>query len=225
MFIPAPVRLSDGRIYKSQPLVNGLLVALNVLIFWFGWHPYVGPGTGILSILTYSFGHANTAHLIGNMWALLVFGTPVNRRLGNGWYLIAYVGAAMALGLFARLFIYGNLIGASGAIFAVIAIALLLFPSAKVDVWYFTMFPTSLLVGLFLRPPHFAGWFIHWGLFQIKAYWGLLLVPLMEFAGLYWYGLNWTNLGHLTGLMLGVAIVLLLPSEITLGRRARSAFA
>ena len=46
-----------------------------------------------------AFGHADLWHLAGNMLTLLVFGTPVNRRLGNGWYLVAYMGSAISLGL------------------------------------------------------------------------------------------------------------------------------
>jgi membrane associated rhomboid family serine protease len=85
MFFPVPVGLRDGREFHAIPVVNGLLVVINVLIFWLGWHPVVGPGTGLLSILTYAFGHANLYHLVGNMWALLVFGTDfkISRR-ANG---------------------------------------------------------------------------------------------------------------------------------------------
>src|SRR5579872_4001422 len=132
MFFPIPIRLHDGRDFHAIPVVNGLLVVINVLIFSMGWHPFVGPGTGPFSILTYAFGHADLWHLAGNMLALLVFGTPVNRRLGNGWYLAAYVGSAVFLGVFAKLFSNGGLIGASGAIFSVIAIACLLLPSALI---------------------------------------------------------------------------------------------
>src|SRR5579872_2161990 len=148
MFFPVPIRLQDGRDFHAIPVVNGLLVVINVLIYSLGWHPFVGPGTGFFSILTYAFGHAGLWHLSGNMLALLVFGTPVNRRLGNGWYLLAYLGSALFLGLFAWLFSGGYLIGASGAIFAVIAIACLLLPSAIIEIWYFALFPMTLLIGL-----------------------------------------------------------------------------
>lgn len=226
MFIPIPLKVRDGRDFETIPVVNGLLVAVNVLIFWLGWHPVVGPGTGIFSILTYAFGHAHVWHLIGNMWALLVFGTPVNRRLGNGWYLISYLGAAVTLGLFARLFCYGYLIGASGAIFAMIAVCLMLLPSAMVEVAYFALFPITLILGVIFRPKHWVFWFIRWDVLELRVYWGLLLVPLLELWGLYWNGWNWTNLGHLCGLLCGVAIVLMLPVHITLKRRrARSQFA
>jgi membrane associated rhomboid family serine protease len=222
MFIPLPVRLHDGREFHAIPVVNGLLVVVNVLVFWLGWHPWVGPGTGLSTVLTYAFGHADLWHLAGNMLVLLVFGTPVNRRLGNGWYLVAYLGSAIALGLFARLFSAGHLIGASGAIFAVIAIACLLLPSAIIEIWYFAMFPLTLLIGLLQRPKHWVFWFIRWDWFEMRAWWGLFLVPLLELWGLLWCGWNWTNLGHLLGLLCGVGAVLLLPTRISMNRSPRS---
>lgn len=225
MFLPVPIKLRDGREFHAIPVVNGLFVVINVLVFCAGWHPAVGPGTGPFSILTYAFGHAGLWHLAGNMLALLVFGTPVNRRLGNGWYAIAYLGSAMALGLFARLFAPAGLIGASGAIYAVIAVASLLLPAAIIEVFYIALFPTTLLVGLVSRPKHWVFWFIRWDTFELRAWWGLFLVPLLELWGLFWSGWNWTNLGHLFGLVCGVVVVLLLPTRISMRSASRSAYA
>ncbi|HLJ12503.1 MAG TPA: rhomboid family intramembrane serine protease [Planctomycetaceae bacterium] len=224
MFIPIPINFRDGRQLNGIPVVNALFVVVNVLAFCLHWHPTVGPGTGLFSILTYAFGHADIWHLAGNMLVLLIFGTPVNRRLGNGWYFLAYVGSAVALGLFARLFCPGPLIGASGAIFAVIAMALMLFPSAIIEIGYFALFPFTLLVGLFDRPRHWVYWFIRWDSFGLRAWWGLFLVPLLEFWGLVWSGWNWTNLGHLLGLLCGLGVVLLLPTRISMNRSTRSVF-
>jgi membrane associated rhomboid family serine protease len=191
MFIPIPIRLYDGREFHAIPVVNGLLVVANVLAFWLGWQFAVGPGTGLFSIGLYAFGHASLWHLVGNMWVLLVFGTPVNQRLGNGWYLLVYLGTVLAMGLFARLFCPGPLLGASGAIFAVVAIALMLFPSALIEIAYFALFPFTLIIGLLAKPQHWAFWFIRWDKCQIRAWWGLLLVPFLEFWGLFWNGWNW----------------------------------
>jgi membrane associated rhomboid family serine protease len=226
IFIPFPIRVCDGREYGPIPVVNGLLVALIVLVFSVRWSQYfvVGPGTGLLSPLTYAFAHGNVAHLVGNMATLLVFRTSVNRRLGNGWYCLAYFGSAVMLGLFARLFAPGMLLGASGAIFAVIAVALILMPSALVDIVYFALFPMTLVIGLCLRPEHWVFWFIRWGAFPMRAWWGLFLAPFLEIWRLVWSGWNWTNLAHLLGLLCGVLIVLLLPPRISMGLR-RSAFA
>lgn len=226
MFIPIPVVLEDGRTFEPIPVANGLLVVINVLLFWLcgPYYSVVGPGTGMFSVLGYAFSHAHAAHLIGNMWVLLVFGTPVNRRLGNGWYLLGYLGSALMLGLFARLFAPGPLVGASGAIFAVIGMAVLLLPSALIEVFYLALFPFTLLVGIIHRPRHWVFWFIRWDKFEIRALWGLILVPFLELWGLFWSGWNWTNLGHLFGLMCGIAFVLFLPARISMTCRTSSAY-
>jgi membrane associated rhomboid family serine protease len=220
MFFPLPIRVHDGRQFHAIPVVNGLIIVANVLIFCAGWQPSVGTGTGMFSILTYAFGHANLQHLAGNMLALLVFGTPANRRVGNGWYLVIYLGSAMALGLFARVFSSSGLIGSSGAIFAVIAVVALLLPSAKVDIFYFALFPFTVLLGLFKKPQHWVFWFIRWDFLQVRAVWVLLLIPLLELWSLSCCGWNWTNLGHLFGLLCGVAAVLLLPASVSMNRRS-----
>ena len=51
------------------------------------------------------------------------------------------------------------------------------------------------------------------------AWWCLLVVPVLELWGLFWWGWNWTNLGHLIGLACGVGIVLMLPVNISMKRR------
>lgn len=219
MFIPIPVHIRDGQKLDSYPLANTVLIAINVLVFWWGWHPWVGTGSSPLTILTYAFGHADVWHLAANMFTLLIFGTAVNRRVGNEWYLVIYLGSSCALGLFVWLFVPGHFLGASGAIFAVIAVALLLLPSARIDIAYFALFPTTLLVGLLHAPHQPAGWFIRWDRFLMRAWWGLFLVPLLELWGLIAVGWNWTNLGHLLGLLFGILAVLLLPTRITLNRR------
>lgn len=224
MFFPLPIRFRDGRDFHAIPVANGLLVVANVLFFCLGWQPVVGPGTGLFSVITYAFGHADVWHLAGNMLTLLVFGTAVNRRLGNGWYLLAYLGSALLLGLFARLFSSGHLIGASGAIFAVIAIALMLLPSAIIEIWYFALFPVTILLGLIHRPKHWVFWFIRWDSLDLRAWWGLFLVPFLELWSLFWCGWNWTNLGHLFGLVCGVGVVLLLPTRISMNRSSQTAF-
>ena len=188
MFIPVPIRLHDGRDFHAIPLANGILVVLNVLLFFFGGHFAVGPGTGILSVVTYAFAHANVFHLAGNMFALLVFGTAVNRRLGNGWYLVLYMGTVLCLGVGARLMSSQLIYGSSGAIFAVIATALMLFPSAILEIGYFALFPITLIAGVLSAPKHWVFWFIRVDTFKMRAMWGLLLVPLLELWGLYWSG-------------------------------------
>lgn len=119
-----------------------------------------------------------------------------------------------------RLCIGGYLVGASGAIFAVIMIALMLMPAARIELAYFALFPITILVALISRPAEWLYLFIRWGRFSVRAVWALLLVPLLELWSLFWSGWNWTNAGHLLGMFCGVAVVLLLPTRITMPRRA-----
>jgi membrane associated rhomboid family serine protease len=222
MFFALPVRVHGSAPREAIPFANGLIVVLNVLAFTFGWsrYWYVGPpGTGLPSIVTYAFAHASVAHLMVNMWILLLFGNPVNRRLGNGYYGLLYFGTVITLGALARLLAGGYLLGSSGAIFAVIAVFLCLMPGSRIEIYYLALFPVSLLFGLFQRPAHWVFWFIRWDHLSIRALWAIVLVPLLEIFGLFWWGWNWTNLGHLLGLMCGVAAVLLLPTAITMNKR------
>jgi len=155
---------------------------------------------------------------MANMLVLWVFGNPVNRRLGNGYYLLGYLGASLTVGLVALVF-RGAGAGSSGAIFAVMAIAFLLMPAARLKISYLMLFPFTVLVGLLWRPEHWLGWILRWGVFTLRCYWCLLLVPLQQLGELFWSGWNWTNLGHLLGMLCGVAIVLMLPARITMPRR------
>lgn len=222
MFFLLPLELKQPGSPARLPLANAVLVAINVVVFCLGWSLAwgVGSGTGPFSILTYGFAHGSIWHLAGNMWVLLVFGNPVNRRMGNAWYLVAYLGTLVAVGLFARLCVGGFMVGASGAIFSIIVLALILMPAARIEVGYFALFPITILIALVSRPAEWLYLLIRWGMFSVRAGWGLLLVPLMELWSLFWSGWSWTNVAHLLGMVCGVAVVLLLPTRITMPRRA-----
>lgn len=222
MFFIFPVEFKQPAASSRAPLANAMIVAANVVVFCLGlsWDLAVGPNTGVFSIFTYGFAHGSVWHLAGNMWLLLVFGNPVNRRLGNGWYLAAYFGTLAVLGLFARQCIGGYLLGASGGIFAVIMIALLLLPAARIELAYLALFPITLLMALYSRPKEWHCLLIRWGKCSVLAVWALFFVPLMELWSLFWSGWNWTNAGHLLGMFCGIAVVLMLPTRISMPRRA-----
>jgi membrane associated rhomboid family serine protease len=235
MFFPLPVRIRHRGETKSPPIANSVLIAINTLVFVLGWSASlaVGPGTGIMSVLTYGFAHADLPHLLGNMWLLWVFGTAVNQRIGNRCYLGAYLGTVLVLGVLVlgvlvlgvlvRLFFSGYAMGSSGAIFGVIAMAVMLLSGALVDVAYVAIFPLTLLIGLIKKPKEMAFWFLRWGKMQIYTICFLLIVPLIELWGLWRWKAhtgdwNWTNLAHLLGFLLGIGFVLLLPSRISMDK-------
>ena len=223
MFILFPMRVREPGGRETIPTANSVLIAVNVLVaVLVGYLPAslaVGRGSGVWTVLTYGFIHANPLHLIGNMWVLWLFGNAVNRRLGNGYYLLSYLGTLVAVGLVAWLFAGGLLLGSSGAIFGILLLFLMLLPRATIHIGYLALLPVTLLLGLVQPPRHWVFWFLRWDSFRVHAWVGLVLVPVVEVWGLWSVGWNWTNLGHLLGLLCGVAIVLLLPTEITMKRR------
>jgi len=107
-----------------------------------------------LSVLWSMFLHAGWLHLVGNMLFLLVFGNNVEDRMRKLPFLIFYlIGGYVAAYGFAAVFSTSTqpLIGASGAISAVLGAYLVLYPRAKV--W-------SLVPFLFFIPVRTPAWLV-----------------------------------------------------------------
>ncbi|MET9618857.1 rhomboid family intramembrane serine protease [Kitasatospora indigofera] len=132
----------------------------------------VGPTPGkspALSVLSSLFLHAGWLHLLGNMLFLYVFGAGVEERLGRLRYLVFYlaVGTLATYGYaLAQAHAAGSdrvLIGASGAIAAVLGGYLRLYPKARV----------TTLVPLFLfLPLRFPAWLVL-GLWFALQWWSV----------------------------------------------------
>jgi membrane associated rhomboid family serine protease len=220
MFFILPWRLRQLRPFKGTPVANIVLILVNVLFYLLGWRWFVGPGTGPLSIVFYAFSHIGLWHVFFNMWALWIFGNALNRRLGNGYYLLAYLGAVLALGLFARLVLPEGLVGASGVVFTVITMALVLMPAGVLEIACLALFPLSAVIGLVSRPRKWSQWLIRWAVYPIPALWALLLIPLLELFAFFWNSWSLTNFAHLLGMLLGLVVLVLLPTTLTMGRRS-----
>lgn len=220
MFFVIPWRLRQTATSSVVPAANLTIIAANVLFYLLGWSWPVGPGSSPGSIGLYAFSHCDLWHLAMNMWALWLFGTPVNRRLGNGYYSVVYLGIAVLLGAFARLLMSTYLVGASGALFGVIAIALILMPRATVEIACVAFLPLTLVVGLISRPARWWQWLVRAAVYGIPALWALVLIPLMELFCFWWCGWSLGCLAHLLGMACGVGAVLLLPARVTMGRES-----
>jgi membrane associated rhomboid family serine protease len=88
-----------------------------------------------LAIFTSMFLHVNLIHLVGNMIYLWIFGNNIEDRLGRLGFLLFYLGGGVAAAL-AQIAIDPNsevpMVGASGAISAVLGAYLILFPGARI---------------------------------------------------------------------------------------------
>jgi membrane associated rhomboid family serine protease len=142
---------------RRVPVVNYVLIAVNVVVFLFEFiqgariegllmtlgavpayitdpanHPFA-----FLSLLSSMFLHGGWMHLIGNMLYLGIFGDNVEDVLGHTLYLIFYLAAGVAAGLAqvaAAPTAMVPAVGASGAIAGVLAVYLVLYPTAPVRV-------------------------------------------------------------------------------------------
>ncbi|MFE2099765.1 MULTISPECIES: rhomboid family intramembrane serine protease [unclassified Streptomyces] len=112
------------------------------------------PVREALTPVTALFVHGSWVHLIGNMLFLFVFGIMTEERMGRVEFTLFYVccGYLALLGYAAaNATSEQSLVGASGAISAVLGAFLYLFPRARV---------TSLLPFLFFLPMRFPAWVV-----------------------------------------------------------------
>jgi len=104
----------------------------NLLIQTYGLVPFeVMGGKNLLSLITSMFLHADILHLGLNMFFLLVSGDAVERELGSSRFLALYLSFGIIAGLFHSYLNSASAIptiGASGAIFGVLAAFAILFP-------------------------------------------------------------------------------------------------
>jgi len=130
------------------------------------------------TLLTSIFMHADFLHLYGNMFALAVFGTLFEKHAGSRSFLIAFFAGGILSGL-AGLAFYGSLLGASGAIFAVLGC--------------FAIFrPRSVVFVLGVPMPVLAALFVWAG---------------MDLAGVF-YPDNVAHFSHLAGMAFGAIYAL-----------------
>lgn len=166
MFIP----LSTDRPSRRRPVVNEILIAINLLVYLaavaghtFGWWPVNAIADRgqfrpfdieVWQLITYQFIHDpfGLGHIIFNLIFLWVFGNAVEARLGRigylGFYLVGGAVAGIAHGGISD----APIIGASGSIAAVSGAFLALFPRAHIRVLV-----VFFIIGVYQIP---AAWFI-----------------------------------------------------------------
>ncbi len=150
---------------RTTPVVNYLLIALNVIVFIFmALTPSQSESIvqqyamiparvtshldfgDVVDIFTSMFMHAGLAHIAGNMLYLWIFGDNVEDAMGHGRYLFFYLLGGVIASVTHILTNPSSSIptvGASGAIAAVLGAYLILYPGSRVV----TLIP----LGFFLR--------------------------------------------------------------------------
>jgi membrane associated rhomboid family serine protease len=157
-----------------------------------------------LRLFSAIFLHADWAHLLGNLVFLLIFGLPAERAMGAWRFLLLFLlGGALAN--LAAVFMIGTplrlVIGASGAVSAVIGAYLALFPQAKLGV--------VVPLGLFLE-------FIRVPAPLLIGGWAVLQV-VFAYIGPAFGAVAWA--AHIAGFLFGVTFAL--ATRAAIARRLR----
>ncbi len=172
------------------------------------WLATVQDGS-VLRLFTALFLHADWSHLLGNLVFLLIFGLPAERVLGPWRFLLLFLGGG-ALSNLAAVFAIGTpdrvIIGASGAVSALIGTYLALFPRAKLGV--------VLPLGLFLE-------FVRAPASLLIGTWAALQV-VFAYIGPAFGMVAWS--AHLTGFTLGMGYGLYVRAAIARRLRKRKGF-
>ena len=191
------------------PYITYGLILINIFIFVSYW-PILGDpskinplfqnwalvpasineGKAYLGLLTSIFFHGSFMHLLGNMLFLHIYGDNLEDKMGHFWFLIFYLFA----GVFANFaqfaadpFSSVPVIGASGAVAAVMGGYLLLFPKARIDILF-------IFVIIFKIIP-IRAWVVLGIWFVLQLYNGLA-VPASVSGVAYW--------AHIGGFIFGV---------------------
>ena len=217
--------LSTDARARRRPPVTLSLIGLNVLAFlvttarpalfhhWELLPASAGGGAGhtLLTLVTSLFLHAGWLHLLGNLWFLWLFGPPMEDALGRRAFLLLYLGGGVTAGLLhlavaqldaLRGITGASLVGASGAISAILAPFAVRFHRAHVRI---VGVPLLLLPGrsVLLDVPAVAG-LVLWLLLNVAGGLFLLFVPGAGGTD-YWAHLGGFAFGllaaHLSGLL------------------------
>jgi membrane associated rhomboid family serine protease len=175
--------LSDGLRPRRFPIVNVALIAANFAVwilyelpdlssavYHASFYPCAvanacdAPEPWGISWLTAMFMHGSWDHILGNMLFLAIFGKNVEDAFGHVRYLVFYVagGLAATMTQTAVTLLFGTasaahvpMLGASGAIAAVLGAFFILYPNARIRTLvgiFFVQIPAWIYLG---------GWFLY----------------------------------------------------------------
>ena len=210
------IPLRDTQPSLSKPLVTGLLIAVNILVFLyeFSLDPFslnhfiveygLVPGRfQYLDLFSSIFLHGGWFHLLGNMWFLWIYGDNVEDVLGHQKYLLFYILCGVAAGMVQVLTNPGSRIptvGASGAIAGVMGAYLIKFPRAKI----LTLVPIFIFVTTMEIPAVFM--LLYWFVLQIFSGFGSAGTSNVSQGGVAWFA-------HIGGFLAGMLLIKVMGTE------------
>jgi membrane associated rhomboid family serine protease len=157
--------------FREWGVVPLKILKANEIISDIPYYPYI-------TLVTYSFIHANFWHILGNMWFFFIFGNDVEARMRPIIFLLFYLGGAIIAAIFQILYAtnwnlnienaYSNkallaslstpLVGASGAVSAVLGAYLRYFPEAEIATLILFFFINIIPISAIW---YIGGWFVY----------------------------------------------------------------
>lgn len=150
------IEIQNDKIPFSKQYIALGILALNIIVFIL---QYMDPTGNMLldgfaftpaeffagkewwTLFTSMFMHANPIHIIMNMWFFYVVADNCEKAFGHFWFLITYLVSGVVgtllhgvSSLLVPLFYNIPTLGASGAIYGLIAVYAILFPNIKLQV-------------------------------------------------------------------------------------------
>lgn len=203
---------------RRVPVVNTILILINILVFLFQWLLINGQDyalsfqfafipaqflaaplnpSNVRNIFISMFMHAGFLHLAGNMLYLWIFGDNVEDVLGHVKYLAFYLVSGLAAALAHVITNPKSVIptvGASGAIAAVLGAYLVLYPQSRI----LTFIPLGFFTSLKMVPAVIVlgAWFI------LQLFSGVLSLNGPDVGGTAFWA-------HIGGFITGIVLVLL----------------
>lgn len=137
---------------------------------------------------TYMFLHGSVSHLLFNMLALLFFGIAVEKAIGTKEFVLMYLLTGTLCGILSlAVYFFGGvrvaLVGASGAIYAILLAYAVIFPRSRIFIWGIIPVPAPILVLVYAvielanqfygargvaHLTHLAGFAVAWLYFRIR---------------------------------------------------------
>ncbi|MDO3721190.1 rhomboid family intramembrane serine protease [Marinobacter sp. chi1] len=181
----------ERRLWNEQRLPIEQAYVSKLSSFAFGLIP---AEMSLYTLITYQFMHGGWGHIIGNLVMLFLLGFTVEKALGPGRFLIAYLLCGAVAGLTFAAFSWGSsvpLVGASGSISGLMGMYMAIFGLRRIRFFYFLFVYFN-----YFRAPAIA-LFPVWLGKELYDYW---------FAG----ATGIAYMAHAGGLVAGAALVWLL---------------
>ncbi len=161
----------------AYPIFSYIFIALNIVVFIgtaaklqefvnvYGANPcLVSKGENLITVFTSMFMHAGVMHLVGNMLYLWIFADNIESTIGNFRFLIFYLLGGIVAAI-THLVVAGQggcipMVGASGAIAAIMGAYIIMFPKSRIKMFFFftiLFFPAYLFLGFWIAQQLLSG--------------------------------------------------------------------